>query len=133
MISYLGFPLMFPDGTPFGTICILDNKPNSYSSIYEELIASMQSVIQSQLALIYVNTELGDKNRELKDFLEEIKALRNILPICAHCKKIRDDKGFWNSVETYFFNRLGTEFSHGICPECVKKNFPDFANDIQNK
>ena len=62
---------------------------------------------------------------DLKKTLEEVTALRGLLPICASCKKIRDDKGYWNQIETYISNHSEAEFSHSICPECVKKLYPD--------
>ncbi|SDU68050.1 GAF domain-containing protein, partial [Desulfobacula phenolica] len=58
MISYLGFPILLPDGKPFGTICVLDNKENSYSETYKNLIINFREIIQSQLELIYMNTVL---------------------------------------------------------------------------
>jgi hypothetical protein len=62
--------------------------------------------------------------------LAEVKTLSGLLPICSHCKKIRDDKGYWNKIETYISNHSNAMFSHGICEECVKKHYPDF--DILN-
>lgn len=64
---------------------------------------------------------------ELQTSLEEIKTLRNILPICSSCKKIRDDKGDWHFLEIYLRDHSQTEFSHGICPECMKKLYPNFS------
>jgi PAS domain S-box-containing protein len=58
---------------------------------------------------------------ELKDALANVKTLRGLIPICASCKKIRDDKGFWSQVEVYVRDRSEAEFSHGICPDCMKK------------
>lgn len=66
---------------------------------------------------------------ELQDALGEIKALRGILPLCSYCKKIRDDKGFWEQVDVYLTKYAQAEFSHGICPECFKKHFPDLVED----
>jgi hypothetical protein len=62
---------------------------------------------------------------ELKDALAEVKTLSGLLPICSHCKNIRDDKGYWRKIEEYIHKHSGTEFSHGICPECIKKYYPD--------
>ena len=62
---------------------------------------------------------------EKKKAEEEIKILKGILPICMHCKGIRDDKGYWNQLESYVHEHSGVEFSHGICPECAKKYYPD--------
>jgi CheY-like chemotaxis protein len=61
-------------------------------------------------------------NRELTQALSEVKVLRGILPICSYCKKIRDDKDYWHSVEGYISNRTDAQFSHGFCPECFEKH-----------
>jgi hypothetical protein len=63
---------------------------------------------------------------QLHKALEEVKTLSGFLPICASCKKIRDDKGYWNQIEAYISEHSEAEFSHGICPECIKKLYPDF-------
>jgi hypothetical protein len=70
-------------------------------------------------------TEEKKKGEALYNALEDIRTLRGLIPICASCKKIRDDKGFWNQVETYISDRTEAKFSHGICPECVKIVYPD--------
>jgi PAS domain-containing protein len=61
----------------------------------------------------------------LEDISELIK-LKRIVPICAYCKKIRTDESYWQSVEEYFRLHLSLDFSHGVCPECARKNFPNF-------
>ncbi len=63
---------------------------------------------------------------ELQKALSEVKKLSGMLPICASCKKIRDDKGYWNQIESYIKDRSEAQFSHGICPECMTKIYPDF-------
>ena len=60
----------------------------------------------------------------------EIKILRGLIPICSYCKRIRDDKGYWNQIETYITNHSDARFSHGLCEECAKKYYPDFDLDI---
>jgi hypothetical protein len=62
---------------------------------------------------------------KLQDALNKIKTLRGIIPICAACKKIRDDKGYWNQLESYIREHSEAVFSHGICPECTEKLYPD--------
>lgn len=62
---------------------------------------------------------------ELQEALAEVNTLSGMLPICASCKKIRDDKGYWNQIETYLHEHSGTEFSHSICPQCMKTLYPD--------
>jgi len=68
---------------------------------------------------------LEKERRRLQQALDEVRTLRGIFPICTNCKKIRDDKGFWNQVEKYVSERTEAEFSHGICPECAQKVYPD--------
>lgn len=64
--------------------------------------------------------------QELQETLSEVKTLRGFLPICANCKSIRDDKGYWTQIETYIGDHSEAEFSHSICPECAKKLYPEF-------
>jgi len=69
-----------------------------------------------------------DKNRliiELQDALEEVRQLSGLIPICANCKKIRDDKGYWNQIEVYIEKHSDAQFSHGICQECAEKLYGD--------
>jgi PAS domain S-box-containing protein len=66
---------------------------------------------------------LNEERRRLQQALDEVKTLRGILPICANCKKIRDDKGYWNQVEVYVRDHTEAKFSHGICPDCAKISF----------
>ncbi len=61
----------------------------------------------------------------LNEEFAKVKKLSGLLPICSHCKKIRDDSGYWNSVEVYIERHSEAEFSHGICRECAKKYYPD--------
>lgn len=123
MISYLGFPIMFPDGRPFGTICILDNKENDYSETYSNLIENFRDIVQSQLALIYMNSILGEEKNSLSDYLEEIKMLRGIVPICSFCKNIRDAEGNWSEVEAYVSKHSEAQFTHSCCPKCAKLHY----------
>jgi hypothetical protein len=70
---------------------------------------------------------------ELKDALLKVKTLSGLLPICATCKKIRDDNGYWNQIESYIKVHSEAEFSHGICPECSDKLYGDEAWYIETK
>ncbi len=62
---------------------------------------------------------------DLQKALAEIKQLSGLLPICSGCKKIRDDKGYWNQIEEYISAHSEATFSHGLCPDCLKKLYPD--------
>lgn len=61
---------------------------------------------------------------QLREALAQIKTLKGLLPICAACKKIRDDRGYWEQVEVYITERTDAEFSHSICPDCARKLYP---------
>lgn len=65
--------------------------------------------------------------------INELKVLRGYLPICASCKKIRDDEGSWQQIESYIRDNSEAEFSHGICPECSKKLYPEFEYPKKEK
>ncbi|WP_459861372.1 hypothetical protein [Desulfuromonas carbonis] len=86
------------------------------------------------LFLMIINA--GKKQQALAESLQEalanVKILKKLLPICANCKKIRDDSGYWHQIETYISNNSGTLFSHGLCPDCGVKLYPDFNEKIQN-
>jgi K+-sensing histidine kinase KdpD len=69
-----------------------------------------------------------ETTQALRDTLDQIKILSGLIPICASCKKIRDDKGYWNQLETYIQEHTEAKFSHGICPECMKKLYPDLVD-----
>lgn len=79
-----------------------------------------------------INTELAEvvekrtvELHQLADAISRVKKLSGLLPICSSCKKIRDDKGYWNKIESYIQNHSEAEFSHSICPDCIKKLYPD--------
>ena len=73
------------------------------------------------------------RTQDLHEALEDVRRLQGLLPICASCKKIRDDKGYWNQIETYIRNHSGATFTHGICPECIEKLYPDVYERMQAK
>ena len=69
-------------------------------------------------ARVKTHIQLNDTMRNLEAALKEVKRLNCLLPICSNCKKIRDDKGYWNQIESYIRDHLEVEFTHGICPGC---------------
>jgi len=78
-------------------------------------------------ALRETNATLEASNAELKASLATIKNLEGLLPICSHCKKIRDEGGGWNQIELYIRDHSNANFSHGICPECARELYPQFV------
>lgn len=72
--------------------------------------------------------ELSATVGELKEALSQVRQLSGLLPICAVCKKIRDDEGYWNQLEDYIQTRSEAEFSHGLCPDCLREHYPEIKN-----
>lgn len=70
---------------------------------------------------------------ELKRAVDEIRSLRGILPLCVFCKKIRDDKGYWEQVDIYMKEHMLVDISHGICPDCSQKKYPNMYREILKK
>ncbi len=70
---------------------------------------------------------------DLQNAIEQIKTLKGIVPICANCKKIRDDKGYWEQVDQYVAKHTDAKFSHGICPDCTQKLYPDYFNKMSKE
>lgn len=123
MIAYLGLPIVWPDGQPFGTVCVLDTKENTFGPTCERLMVLLKDLLDTHLAMLFRNRELEEKNRQLQDCADEIRTLRGIIPICARCKKIRDDEGLWHAVEAYVSTHSEAVFSHGLCPSCAERDF----------
>lgn len=73
--------------------------------------------------------KLKRREEALTQALDEVKTLRGIVPICAACKKIRDDQGYWQQVDVYLHEHTEADFSHGICPECLSKLYPEYEED----
>lgn len=69
--------------------------------------------------------KIREEKKNLESALAEIKTLSGLFPICSHCKNIRDDSGYWNQIEEYIHDHSEAQFSHGICPECAQKHYPD--------
>ncbi len=76
--------------------------------------------------IIKQKQDLLEKNQSLEEAILKVKKLSGLLPICASCKNIRDDKGYWQQIETYIRDHSEAEFSHGICPDCARKLYPEF-------
>lgn len=71
--------------------------------------------------------------RELTEAMAQVKQLRGMLPICASCKKIRDDAGYWSQIETYIHKHTDVEFSHSVCPDCFRKLYPEYSDEADRQ
>jgi len=83
--------------------------------------------IAAFVRILHLNHSLREKNAELEAALGKVKLLSGLLPICAHCKKIRDNQGYWSRVENYIKAHSEATFTHGLCPDCLPKYFPNDA------
>lgn len=92
-------------------------------------VGELRARVEVGKRMLDLQEALNSKVNELRQTLAEVKALRGILPICAQCKKIRDDAGYWQQVEDYVHAHSEARFSHGVCPECMKALYPDFQDD----
>ncbi|MBC8277842.1 MAG: DUF3365 domain-containing protein [FCB group bacterium] len=90
------------------------------------IIVFNRKLWKEETARVEAETKREKVISELQEALRQIKTLKGLIPICASCKKIRDDKGFWSNVEVYIRDRTDAEFSHGICPDCAEKLYGDF-------
>ncbi|MDZ7666119.1 MAG: MASE3 domain-containing protein [Desulfotignum sp.] len=97
-----------------------------YKLIFKELDTINKNLKNEINARIKVEEDRERTILQLQKALSEIKTLSGLLPICSHCKKIRDDRGYWNQLEDYIHEHSDVKFSHGICRECAKKHYPDF-------
>lgn len=86
---------------------------------------NIDSIATTERDITHIKNELREKEKE-------VKILRGFLPICASCKEIRDDQGYWHQIESYIRERSEAEFSHGICPKCMKKLYPELCK-AENK
>jgi hypothetical protein len=159
LLSDLAIPLGVAMGVPYVAVVLLSLwSPQKRFTVFvavvssvltvgavflQEPIAEMWKVVFNRgLALfaIWVTAALGlqikivEKNRqkawhEREEALEKLKILGGLLPICSSCKRIRDDRGCWTQVENYVKEHSEADFTHGICPECAKKLYPEIHEE----
>jgi len=122
------------------------NKADSFIEIAETMQSNLEkitlflsisgvfiSIIIAFIATrLVLNAEklLQDKNEKLQKAIDEIKVLQGILPICSFCKNIRNDQGYYEQIEGYIHKHSGVDFSHTICPSCMKKHYPEEYESI---
>ncbi len=101
--------------------------PEMWKAVFNRILALSAIWVTAILGLQRKTAE--DKReeaiREREKALDDIKILNGLIPICSSCKKIRDDRGYWNQLEVYIKNHSEADFSHGICPECAKRLYPE--------
>ena len=112
----------------WGAVDTLSNHPYSnHLYMYWNAAIRLIAFLTFALALSKLHRLLREQRVLVKDLtlaLDEVKQLKGFIPICASCKKIRNDKGYWEQIEKYISDRSDAEFTHGICPECIEKLYP---------
>ena len=114
---YAGAPLTTPDGHALGTLCVLDRVPRELTA---EQLSALQALARQAGALLEWRRTMD----QLATALASVRTLEGLIPICAGCKHVRDDAGFWTRVEAYVGERSGATFSHGLCPSCETELYP---------
>lgn len=113
---------------------------NLWKGILNRILSILVMIATAALLTRIMNSEkdrqqaLEERERALKDreqALTEVKILQGLLPTCSGCKKIRDEAGNWTQIESYIRKHSEAEFSHGICPDCLKRLYPEFSGDGQ--
>ncbi|MCG8618413.1 MAG: GAF domain-containing protein [Desulfobacterales bacterium] len=122
---WLGVPLKTPD-TIVGVMAV---QSYTHADLFDETDLELMVSVADQVALAIERKQHQDRNetlvKELTQALDEVKTLQGFLPICANCKKVRDDGGYWQAIEAYIQDHSDAVFSHGICPECAHDLYPD--------
>ncbi|KEF42116.1 MAG: diguanylate cyclase [Cyanobium sp. CACIAM 14] len=117
---YAGVPLLSPEALPLGTLCVIDHAPRDLTAGQIQALKSLARQVVSQMELRRVSARLAEA-------LEKIALIEGLVPICSYCKAIRNDAGYWSSVEAFIKDHADVEFTHGVCQACIEKHFPEVA------
>lgn len=122
-----------PGAPPHSLECHLFFERGKILLIGERLMLTHDDTLKQMGALnnelINQSRELARKNRELEEARDRIKVLRGLLPICSWCKNIRDDRGYWTQMEAYIRDHSEAEFTHSLCPDCLKTHYGELLDD----
>jgi PAS domain S-box-containing protein len=112
---------------------IITNTSRGEGEVCNAAISDITERKQAEATLQEVTNERETLVRRLQYALDNVKTLQGLIPICSNCKKIRDDKGFWNQVEGYIMKHSDASFTHGVCPECERKLYGDIDHTTIEK
>ena len=96
-------------------------------------LAAIVILVAGRYKIMKINRERLDVISGLKSTLTEVKDLRGLLPICSNCKNVRNDKGYWEQIETYIVKHSSAAFTHSLCPDCVKKLYPGMEEKLKKQ
>lgn len=110
---YAGAPLMTADGFGLGSLCVIDSQPRQLNN---EQIAALAKLSRTVVEVL----ELRRVSAQLAEAVENVKVLTGLLPICGYCREVRNDDGYWQTVDHYVREHSDLKFTHGVCPECLR-------------
>ncbi len=116
---YAGAPLITPEGVALGTLCAIDTVPRSFSDQQKLALQALARSVVGTLEMRRVASDLKNALFEADSARKEVGKLKDMLPMCAWCRKVRDDESFWHSVEDYIGSHSEIDVTHGICPDCA--------------
>lgn len=117
---YAGVPLVTPEGHSIGTLCVIDHQPRELSEPQIKMLEALARQVVMQLEQKRISAQLAEA-------LDKIELMEGLIPICSYCKGIRNDEGYWSTVEKFIQQYSDVEFSHGVCDSCMRQHFPDVA------
>jgi GAF domain-containing protein len=123
---YAGSPLLTPEGYKLGSLCVIDRRPRELAAeqieILDRLARQASALLQWRRAMAHLATALG-----------RVRSLEGLIPICASCKSIRSDQGYWERVETFITAHTSAQLTHGLCPTCAEESFPGVMAEIERE
>lgn len=126
-------PVVFVTGSGSEEIAVQAMREGAYDYLIKDPDRNYLTVLPNTVENVILRKRAEEERekliKDLQDALAKIKTLSGFLPICSSCKKIRDDKGYWNQIETYIQDHSEAEFTHGLCPGCTKKLYPDLLEE----
>ncbi len=120
---YAGVPLQTPEAHSIGTLCVIDRQPRELS---EAQVRTLEALARQ----VVMHLELKRTSAQLAEALDKIQLIEGLIPICSYCKGIRNDEGYWSTVEQFIQCYSDVQFSHGVCDRCLRKHFPEVAEIV---
>ena len=108
----------------------LANKSSDFTDEDALIAADLGELAAIALANSRYLDLVKEKTASLERALEEVRTLKSLLPMCSHCRKVRDDDGLWTRLESYLSSHTDTQFTHGLCPDCIRELYPEEADAI---
>lgn len=119
---YAGVPLSTPSGENLGSLCVIDTSPKTLN---DDQVQALKTLSRQVVKLF----ELRRMSKQLADTLAELKLLKEVLPVCANCHKIREQDGSWRTPDDYMKRHADVQITHGLCEPCAQKLYPQEFDD----